>query len=85
NFFRKPNPGMFFLASKEHKIPLSSTFYIGDDQRDILAAKNANTNGIFYGNIEELVDTNMQQLCCYSSTNMIEIAKFILKESQESV
>ena len=76
---------MFFLASKEYQIRLNETFYVGDDQRDILAAKNANTKGIFYGDISSLADAEINFLCSYSSTSMIEIAKFILKKAEEFV
>lgn len=84
NFFRKPNPGMFFLASKEYKLALNQTYYIGDDQRDMVASKNANTKGIFYGNVEDIKDLETRTICAFTSTNMIEVAKFILRKSQES-
>jgi D-glycero-D-manno-heptose 1,7-bisphosphate phosphatase len=31
---RKPKPGMFYRAGREHNINLSKTFFIGDDERD---------------------------------------------------
>lgn len=39
--FRKPKPGMFFQASKDHDLRLDHIIYIGDDARDGLAAGNA--------------------------------------------
>ena len=39
--FRKPKPGMFFLASKDHNFRLDHAIYVGDDVRDGLAAGNA--------------------------------------------
>ena len=39
--FRKPKPGMFFLASKDHNFRLDHSIYVGDDVRDGLAAGNA--------------------------------------------
>jgi histidinol-phosphate phosphatase family protein len=39
--FRKPNPGMFIAAAKEHKFRLDHAIYVGDDIRDAVAAKNA--------------------------------------------
>ena len=41
NFNRKPNPGMFFSAQRDFDLDLSNVTYIGDDNRDKLAAKNA--------------------------------------------
>ncbi|OHA02932.1 MAG: hypothetical protein A3J58_00055 [Candidatus Sungbacteria bacterium RIFCSPHIGHO2_02_FULL_52_23] len=31
---RKPRPGMFFRAGREHAINLTASWYVGDDQRD---------------------------------------------------
>jgi len=31
---RKPKPGMFFQAAREHNLDLSKTIFIGDDERD---------------------------------------------------
>ena len=50
SFLRKPNPGLFHMASKKYKFILDKTFYIGDDKRDIEAAYNANTFIIYIGN-----------------------------------
>jgi len=49
SFFRKPNPGLFYMASKKYKFILDKTFYIGDDKRDIEAAYNANSFIIYIG------------------------------------
>jgi len=49
SFFRKPNPGLFYRASKKYKFILDKTFYIGDDKRDIEAAYNANSHIIYIG------------------------------------
>jgi histidinol-phosphate phosphatase family protein len=82
NFSRKPHPGMFFQASKDHKIPLANTYYIGDDPRDLVAASNANTVGLFYGDIQSLKDDKVKKLCSFSSMNMVEISQYILKKSR---
>jgi len=39
--FRKPNPGMFFAAARDHNFRLDHSIYVGDDDRDALAAENA--------------------------------------------
>jgi len=39
--FRKPNPGMFFSAAMDHNFRLDHSIYVGDDERDALAAENA--------------------------------------------
>jgi D-glycero-D-manno-heptose 1,7-bisphosphate phosphatase len=48
-FCRKPNPGMFFQASREHLFRLDKTLFIGDDPRDCQAAWNAGCSSIFFG------------------------------------
>ena len=39
--FRKPQPGMFFTAAKDHEFRLDRAIYVGDDERDALASRNA--------------------------------------------
>ena len=54
SFRRKPNPGMFFEASKKYNFRLDKTFYIGDDPRDCLAAERAACGRILIGeNIQD--------------------------------
>jgi len=38
---RKPKPGMFFQAAREHHIDLTKAVFIGDDERDIQAGNSA--------------------------------------------
>ena len=38
---RKPKPGMFFQAAREHHIDLTKTLFIGDDERDAEAGDAA--------------------------------------------
>lgn len=40
-YCRKPKAGMFFDAQKKYDVNLSSTYYLGDDDRDQEAADNA--------------------------------------------
>ena len=39
--YRKPNPGLFFLAKKEFNIDLSKSLMIGDQKTDQIAANKA--------------------------------------------
>jgi histidinol phosphatase-like enzyme len=47
SFQRKPAPGMFFQAAKEHLIRLDHCLYIGDDERDCVAAANAGCGMVY--------------------------------------
>ena len=50
---RKPAPGMFWQVSNKYNLCLNSTFYVGDDPRDIEAAWNASCRSIFIAPQEE--------------------------------
>lgn len=43
---RKPKPGMLYQAQKDFSINLTNCCFIGDDDRDMETAKNANMRGI---------------------------------------
>lgn len=46
---RKPAPGLFLRASRDHLLRMDHTIYIGDDPRDYLAAHNAGCLSILVG------------------------------------
>lgn len=49
---RKPLPGMFYQVEKNHQLDMRKLVYIGDDPRDMQAAQNAGTQGVFVGEPE---------------------------------
>jgi len=53
---RKPKPGMFFRAQREHDLDLSRTYYIGDDERDEQAAHAAGCRFLMVRPGESLLD-----------------------------
>jgi histidinol-phosphate phosphatase family protein len=53
---RKPQPGMLMHASKDYKLRLDKTFFIGDDLRDMEAAKNAGALGVFLSKKNDEID-----------------------------
>jgi histidinol phosphatase-like enzyme len=48
-FCRKPKIGMFLEAQKDFGIDLKNTFYVGDKQTDVLAARGAGCKSILLG------------------------------------
>lgn len=69
SFMRKPEPGMFFEASKEFNIRMDKVIYIGDDPRDCIAAFNAGCSSIFIGpetELEHLI-AEQQPIGCFDS------------------
>jgi histidinol-phosphate phosphatase family protein len=61
SYMRKPQPGMFFEASKEFIFRMDKVLYIGDDPRDCEAAFNAGCSSIFIGSSTELVNLKPEQ------------------------
>lgn len=53
---RKPKPGMLYQAQKDFAINLAECVFIGDDERDILTAHNANMRGILVTSEYALAD-----------------------------
>ncbi|MCK4364483.1 MAG: HAD-IIIA family hydrolase [Thermoplasmatales archaeon] len=53
---RKPKPGMFFQAAREHGIDLSKTIFIGDDERDKIAGDAAGLTTILVNPNESLLE-----------------------------
>jgi D-glycero-D-manno-heptose 1,7-bisphosphate phosphatase len=67
---RKPAPGMFFKASKEHFIDLSLSVMVGDSLTDVQAGIAAGIGKIFY-----LGDQIIDQ--AHSVSNLCEIVPFL--------
>ena len=53
---RKPKPGMLWQAQRDFHLDLSSTFFIGDDPRDIETAEKAGSLSIFVKQEDSLID-----------------------------
>jgi histidinol-phosphate phosphatase family protein len=47
SFMRKPSPGMFFQAARDFKLRMDRCLYVGDDDRDCEAARNAGCGMVF--------------------------------------
>jgi len=47
SFMRKPEPGMFFQAAKDFNLRLDYCLYVGDDERDCVAAANAGCGMVY--------------------------------------
>lgn len=44
---RKPAPGMIFQVAKDFNLRMDQTLYMGDDERDYIAAANAGCGMIY--------------------------------------
>jgi histidinol-phosphate phosphatase family protein len=54
SFMRKPSPGMVFQAAKEFNLRMDRSLYVGDDERDCLAADNAGCFSFYIGDGNDL-------------------------------
>ena len=71
-FCRKPKPGMFLKASKDHLFRLDKTLYIGDDPRDVEAALNAGTDYILISEEKTNIDNHDNFVDIKSYFSLIE-------------
>lgn len=53
---RKPKPGMLLNASREYVTDITRAVFIGDDERDIMAAEAANMNSLLVSDSVSLLD-----------------------------
>lgn len=75
---RKPAPGMFFRASREHLVRMDRTAYVGDDPRDCLAAYNAGCVSIMIGP-DRSIDPGYGAKAAFSSQNLTEAVPWIIE------
>lgn len=53
---RKPKPGMLYKAQKDYSINLTECVMIGDDERDVITAHNADMKGMLVTDTYKLID-----------------------------
>jgi D-glycero-D-manno-heptose 1,7-bisphosphate phosphatase len=53
---RKPKPGMIFKAQQEWNLNLSNTYFVGDDERDLIAGEQANVKTFQVNEKYKLID-----------------------------
>ena len=80
---RKPAPGLFFEASREHLLRLDRTFYVGDDPRDCQAAYNAKCRGIFIGDEAELGVLHTPERPEFAARSLSDAAPWIVSRFNE--
>lgn len=74
---RKPAPGLFFRASREHLVRLDRTVYVGDDPRDCRAAYNAECPCVLVGN-ERHADPGGGARPAYVAETLLDAVPWIL-------
>ena len=84
---RKPNPGMLIEACNKYSIIPHKTIFIGDDERDCLAAFRADVKSILIGEDYDL-SLNLKYHKTYiepdfSSKNLSEAVDFIIEKFED--
>ena len=80
---RKPEPGMLLKAAKDYGINLSDTFFIGDAQSDMEAARRAGTRFIFINSISEYSVSKSHPITAeYRTKNLLEAAEIVIEETR---
>jgi D-glycero-D-manno-heptose 1,7-bisphosphate phosphatase len=79
---RKPAPGLFFRASREHLVRMDRTAYIGDDPRDCRAAFNAGCVSVLIGPEREH-DPGGGVRPAFSSDTLLEAVPWIVSLFKE--
>lgn len=76
---RKPKIGMFLKAGNDLGLNLSKSWFIGDDERDIIAGRNANIKTIKIG---RKMQKDLKLKPHYYAKNLSEAVKIILSDQQ---
>ena len=79
---RKPAPGMFLRAARDHQFRLDRSIYIGDDPRDAVAAFNAGCPSILVGP-ERDVDPGNGVVATFKSATLLGAVSWVEQRFDE--
>jgi D-glycero-D-manno-heptose 1,7-bisphosphate phosphatase len=77
---RKPAPGLFYEAAKRHKFLLEHVAYVGDDERDVLAATAAGVLPVLLKSVPQTPSATEG----FQSSNLIDLVNPLLDFYAES-
>lgn len=78
---RKPQPGMILKAAAEHAIDLKNSWFVGDNEQDIIAGRRAGCKTILFDE-ESRAELNSFESPDYVCQNLSEVSEIILKEKR---
>jgi len=76
---RKPQPGLFFQASREWLFRLDKSCFVGDDPRDCQAAYRAGCGCIYIGSKDELKDLLPEEQPRWVVNNLEDAVPYLVK------
>lgn len=74
---RKPEPGMIYMAKKEHNIDLASSILIGDKLSDIEAGRSAGIGKVFFVRTGKTVTEDMSRKADGVFDDLLSLTKSI--------
>lgn len=76
-FCRKPEPGLFFQASRKWAFRLDKAYFIGDDPRDCQAAYRAGCGCVYIGENNDLSDLDIYEQPEFVFRNLNEAVPYL--------
>lgn len=76
---RKPQPGLFFKASREWLFRLDKSYFVGDDPRDCQAAHRAGCGCIYIGSKSDLKDLMPEEQPQWVVNNLEEAVPYLVQ------
>ena len=76
---RKPQPGLFFKASREWLFRLDKSYFVGDDSRDCQAAHRAGCGCIYIGSEGDLKDLMPEERPQWVVDNLEEAVSYLVQ------
>ena len=76
---RKPQPGLFFKASREWLFRLDKSYFVGDDSRDCQAAHRAGCGCVYIGREDELKDLLPEERPRWIVDNLEEAVPYLVQ------
>ncbi|MBI5570803.1 MAG: HAD-IIIA family hydrolase [Desulfomonile tiedjei] len=76
---RKPQPGLFFQASREWLFRLDKAYFVGDDPRDCQAAYRAGCGCVYIGSKDELKDLSPEEQPQWVVNNLEDAVPYLVK------
>ena len=77
---RKPEPGMLFTAADEHEVDLTSSWMIGDSEKDVEAGRSAGCRTVRILRLGAVANSNADVL----ARSLLEAARQILRLEESS-
>ena len=80
---RKPKPGLFLKAAKIHNISMHKSIAIGDNERDLIAAKSAGIEQRYLINSNKFINKKLTCSKTNSFNSLLDCSKFLKQNNRK--